>query len=67
MIDSDDGDFFLLSSSSASGWVAVVFIGIAIIFYMMAASYESDCLEKSCASGAPKYVDGECLCASAPK
>jgi hypothetical protein len=67
MIDDDDGDFFLLSASSASGWVAVVLIVMAIILYAIAAGYESDCLERSCAVGSPKYVDGECLCASTPK
>ena len=68
MIDDSDGDFFGILSLFSKGWPAVIFIIIALIFYLIAASNESECRQRACPAGSTaKLLDHECVCVSTPR
>lgn len=61
MIDYSDGDLAL--------WGVGGFFGIilAIIFYVIAASNDTDCSKKHCDHGVPRLMAHDCLCVEPAK
>lgn len=63
-----EGDYFGILSLISSGWSAVIFGIIAIVFWLAAISLRHDCANKGCPIVGQKSVmiENSCVCVSAP-
>jgi hypothetical protein len=68
-MDFDDasGDFALLAIIFNHPILVFIFVAFAIIFAIKACRQEEDCAQRSCQSGNPMVVKGECICAEGAK
>ena len=67
MIDDDDGLLFLLAWP-VIGPVSFVLLVLGLLFFSWrAAQNEDECAVRKCDAGVPRLLDGECVCAGAPK
>lgn len=69
MIDDSDGDVFWIGSLFTSGWVAVVLLAVAIVFWIIAAQNSNECAARPCliATQTARLIDHECVCVGVPK
>lgn len=63
-----DGDYFGILSLVSSGWSAVIFGIIAIVFWLAAISLRHDGANKGCpiVGQKPVMIENSCVCVSAP-
>lgn len=63
MIDDSDGDRGWLTR----GWLALVLLCFAVVFYCIAAFNSQDCAKQTCYYGqTAKLLDHECVCVGTP-
>ena len=67
MIDDDDGLLFLLAWPVV-GPISFVLLVVGFLFFScQAAKNEDECKARKCEIGAPRLLDGECVCAGVPR
>lgn len=68
MIDHSDGDDFWLASMFTSGPLGLVLLILAIVFWVIAASNDTDCSKRACPSPmTPKLMEHSCMCVTEAK